>query len=269
MHFDPNAVAQVMAEVAATEIMPRFRNLAKEDIRKKHGDETVTIADEAAELAMAPRLRALIPGSVVVGEEGVAADSAILNLLAGDDPVWVVDPIDGTRNFAAGKADFGVMVALVRHNETLAGWIYDPNKNRSFVAEKGSGAWCDGVRMKPRGDVPQEESALHGSIAYLFFDDPPREAMRAKAKAGLGAPTDRSCAARIYIDVAEGRQHFALFRNMKPWDHLPGSVLVNEAGGRVAKWDRSPYRPTDTAGGILAACEPSVWDRIRRFLDKP
>lgn len=269
MRFDPDAVAEAMVEVAATEIMPRFRNLAKEDIRKKHGDETVTVADEAAERALSPRLRDLIPGSVVVGEEGVAADSSLLALLAGDDPVWVIDPIDGTRNFAAGKPDFGVMVALVRHNETIGGWIYDPVADRVYAAERGSGAWRNGARVVSSGADPAEDSGLRGNIAYLFFPDPPRELLRAKVKAGLGPPTDRSCAARNYTDIAEERQHFALFRNMKPWDHLAGSLLVNEAGGKVARFDGSPYRPTDTTGGILPAASPEIWARVRAFLDHP
>ncbi|MGQ0675326.1 MAG: inositol monophosphatase family protein, partial [Rhodospirillales bacterium] len=83
-----------MAEIAALEIMPRFRNLAAGDIRKKHGGETVTVADEAAERALSPRLAALLPGSGVLGEEGAAADPGTLALLAGDAPVWVIDPID-------------------------------------------------------------------------------------------------------------------------------------------------------------------------------
>ncbi|MCC7049227.1 MAG: inositol monophosphatase [Alphaproteobacteria bacterium] len=269
MRFDPQAVAAAMAEVAATEIMPRFRNLAAGDIRKKHGDETVTVADEAAERALAPRLRALIPGSVVVGEEGTAADSGLLNLLAGRDPVWVIDPIDGTRNFAAGKADFGVMVALVRHDEILAGWIYEPVHARAFVAERGGGAWRDGERIMRGDDAPADDKGLRGSISYLFFPDPPRERLRAKVKEGLGPPTDRSCAARIYVDIAEGRQHFVLYRNMKPWDHLPGALIVAEAGGRVAKWDHSAYRPTDTGGGILVAGNREIWARVRRFLESP
>lgn len=269
MRLDPQAVAAAMAEVAASEIMPRFRNLAAGDIRKKHGDETVTVADEAAERALAPLLRALVPGSVVVGEEAAAADSGVLGLLAGSDPVWVVDPIDGTRNFASGKADFGVMVALVRHDEILAGWIYDPVRNRAFVAERGAGAWRDGERIRRPADPPADDKDLRGSISYLFFPDPPREKLRAKVKEGLGQPIDRSCAARVYVDVTEGRQHFVLYRNMKPWDHLAGALIVAEAGGRVAKWDRSAYRPTDTTGGILAAGHPEIWERIRAFLAVP
>lgn len=134
---DLSKVAAIIAEVSAAEIMPRFRNLAAGDIRKKKGDETVTVADEVAERALTPRLMALLPGSVVVGEESVAEKPELMDLLAGDAPVWVIDPIDGTRNFAAGKAEFAVMLALVRHNETLAAWILRPITGASYMAEAG------------------------------------------------------------------------------------------------------------------------------------
>src|SRR5262245_2136493 len=111
---DIDRVREAITEVAAQEIMPRFCNLAAADIRKKPGDETVTVADEAAEHALTHRLHDLLPGSLVVGEEAAAADQGVLARLGGDEFVWVIDPIDGTRNFANGKPDFGVMVALVR-----------------------------------------------------------------------------------------------------------------------------------------------------------
>lgn len=262
---DPQKVAAILAEVSAVEIMPRFRNLAARDIRKKRGEETVTVADEAAERALTPRLKALLPGSVAVGEEGAAENPALMDLLAGDAPVWVIDPIDGTRNFAAGKAEFAVMAALVARNVTLAAWIYRPVSGASYMAELGAGAWRNGARMEPPRS-PASDKDLVGTIRFMFFPEPSREALRAKAKARLAPFDDNSCAGREYVRMAEGRQHYALFRKMKPWDHLPGALIVSESGGRVAKWDGSPYLPTDTAGGILAAATPDAWRRIREFL---
>ncbi|MCK6454177.1 MAG: inositol monophosphatase [Alphaproteobacteria bacterium] len=261
---DIDRVSAAIDEVAATEIMPRFRKLAEGDIRKKHGDETVTVADEAAERALTRRLHDLLPGSLVVGEEAAAEDRAVLDRLAGDDPVWVIDPIDGTRNFASGKADFGVMVALVRHDEIIAGWIHHPVIGRLLTAERGSGAWIGSQRISVPD--PPADLDLVGSISYLFFPEPQRERLRAKAKAGLSHPADRGCIARHYSDMALGRQHFGFYRNMKPWDHLAGALILREAGGRVAKWDGSDYRPRDSAGGILAAASAELWTRIRAFL---
>jgi len=261
---DIDRVSTAIAEVASAEIMPRFRNLAAGDIRKKPGDETVTIADEAAEQALTRRLQDLLPGSLVVGEEAVAEDDGVLAHLAGDQPVWVIDPIDGTRNFANGKADFGVMVALVRRDEIIAGWIHNPVTGRWLTAELGAGARHDGAKLT--APPPPADLALTGSVSFLFFPEPRRERLRAKVKAMLPAPADRGCIARQYGDIALGRQHFGFYRNMKPWDHLAGALIVSEAGGRVAKWDGSDYRPRDTEGGILAAASPELWTRVRAFL---
>lgn len=267
VRLDIDRVSSAIGEVAAEEIMPRFCKLAAHDIRKKPGDETVTIADEAAERALTRRLHDLLPGSLVVGEEAAAEDEAVLERLGGDDPVWVIDPIDGTRNFANGKPDFGVMVALVRHDEIIAAWIHNPVTGRWLTAELGGGALHDGARLR----VPASPSdlALSGSVAFLFFPEDQRELMRAKVKARLPALVDRGCIARQYSDMALGRQHFGFYRNMKPWDHLAGALIVREAGGKVAKWDGSDYRPRDTSGGILAAGAPEVWQRIRAFLSSP
>src|SRR3546814_18715428 len=82
--------------------------------------DLVTIADEAAERALAARLPALVPGSVLVGEEGVERDAGLLGLLQGDAPVWIVAPIDGTKNFAEGSERFAIMVALLEPDRNLA-----------------------------------------------------------------------------------------------------------------------------------------------------
>ena len=185
---DPQKVASILADVAAQEIVPRFRNLKHGDVRKKAGDETVTVADEAAERALTSRLTALLPGSVAVGEEGAAENPAVMDLLAGDAPVWVVDPIDGTRNFAAGKPEFAVMAALVTRNATLASWIYRPMSGASYVAERGAGAWLNGARMTPP-PAPGADNELVGTIRFMFFPEQAREALRAKARSAASSAT--------------------------------------------------------------------------------
>lgn len=103
MTVDPEAVAAIIREVARDEVLPRYKTLEAHEVRSKsHPGDLVTAADEAAELALAARLRDLLPGSVVVGEEGTAANPGLLDRLTEDAPVWVLDPIDGTRNFAHG-----------------------------------------------------------------------------------------------------------------------------------------------------------------------
>src|SRR5205823_882729 len=105
-------VAALLRDAARAEIMPRFRNVTEGAVRMKTGPlDLVTEADEAAELRITAGLRREFPGCVVVGEEAASANPALLQDLAGAELAFVVDPVDGTANFAAGLALFGVMAA--------------------------------------------------------------------------------------------------------------------------------------------------------------
>jgi fructose-1,6-bisphosphatase/inositol monophosphatase family enzyme len=103
-------------------------------------DDVVTVADREAELFLGEGLTKILPEAALVGEEAAHADPALLDRL-GDALCWIVDPLDGTNNFAAGKPPFGVMVALAEAGETVAGWIYDPLSGRLCHAHRGEGAW--------------------------------------------------------------------------------------------------------------------------------
>src|SRR5690242_20515707 len=107
---DSDRVARLIAETAAAEIMPRFEKLERHEIQEKRPGDLVTVADLAAERRLSLVLQDLLPGSRIVGEEAVAADPCVLAALAEADPVWLIDPIDGTGNFAAGKPIFAVIV---------------------------------------------------------------------------------------------------------------------------------------------------------------
>src|SRR5258706_79102 len=109
MLVDSEKIERLIAEVAAEEVMPRFEKLEAGDVSEKSPGDLVTIADVATERRLTPALLDALPGSRVVGEEAAAADPRILDQLAGDDPVWVVDPVDGTANYAAGLPMFSVM----------------------------------------------------------------------------------------------------------------------------------------------------------------
>ena len=123
--LDIEAVAAIICEVADQVIMPRWRNLAAHEIgTKTRPDDIVTIADREAEIELTRRLGDMLPGSRVVGEEAVAADARVLEIFRGPDPIWVIDPIDGTRKFTEGKPTFDVLVALVHKGKGVAGWIY-------------------------------------------------------------------------------------------------------------------------------------------------
>ncbi|HEX7745944.1 MAG TPA: inositol monophosphatase family protein [Micromonosporaceae bacterium] len=251
-------VADLLRRAAATAILPVFRRLDDTAVEEKAPGEVVTVADRDAELIISDGLEGLLPGSSVVGEEAVAADPAVLQRLRGSGPVWLVDPIDGTANFAAGRRPFAVMVALVRDGVTEASWILDPISNSLAVARAADGAYLDGVRVEAPGDA-RPISALRGVVASRLL--PP--ALRTRVDAGIGrigeALPGNRCAGREYPDILRGVQDFVLFWRTLPWDHAPGVLLVEEAGGVARRFDGSPYDPTDDRSGLLVAANPEIW----------
>jgi fructose-1,6-bisphosphatase/inositol monophosphatase family enzyme len=253
---DADRVAWLMARVAATEIMPRFRKLDSGDVSRKAQGELVTVADVAAERALTSGLAELSPEAAVIGEEAYAADPGILDRLTGEAPVWLVDPIDGTANFASGVTTFAVMVAFVWHGETLAGWIYDPIADRSVWAMRGEGAWRDGRRLEiaavPEGGLGIGNRQLARKISGRsdFF----------RSTFGL------RCVGHEYVALASGAAHFALYNRLLPWDHAAGVLIHSESGGFNARLDRSPYDPRQTTGGLLLAPDPASWQAVRSAL---
>src|SRR5271154_6770951 len=123
MKIDINHINQIIRDVATSAIMPRFRKLAAGDVTMKGKDDPVTVADQESERALTERFMNYLPGSVAAGEEAGAKDKGALANRALDVPVWIIDPIDGTRNFVAGTPEFAVMVALVRGQNPVASWI--------------------------------------------------------------------------------------------------------------------------------------------------
>ncbi|MET0426350.1 MAG: inositol monophosphatase [Actinoplanes sp.] len=258
-------VADLIREVAATEVLPRFRHLSTEDVQQKAPGDLVTIADKESERALTRGLTALLPGSTVVGEEATAADPSILSRVGDAGAVWIVDPVDGTNNFAAGKTPFALMVALVRDGSPVAAWILDPVGDHLTVAESGAGAYRDGEPIKTRTDDPGA-AALRGVVAGHYLPPELREVTSANAPS-LGQVTNgRHCAGYEYPAVALDEQQFALFWRILPWDHVPGSLIVSEAGGTVQHLDGSPYRPTDSERGLLVAANEDIWLTVRDTL---
>jgi len=258
-------VSELIREVAATIVLPRFRHLSAAEVQEKVPGDLVTIADQESERALIAGLTGLLPGSIVVGEESVAADPGVLGGVGNDGAVWIVDPVDGTNNFAAGKTPFAVMVALLRDGEPAASWILDVVEDSMTIAEAGSGAWLDGVRLKTRTDNPGP-AELNGSANPHYLPADLRVEVE-RNKHLLGRVTAGAhCAGWEYPAMVTDLQQFALFWRILPWDHVPGSLIVRESGGTVLHLDGSAYRPTDDDRGLLIAPNDDVWQTVRTTL---
>ena len=256
------AVAELMRRVAAEVILPRFRNLSADEVEEKSGaDDLVTVVDRASEARLAEGLAALDPGTNIVGEEGVAADPALLDGL-NRDRHWLIDPLDGTGNFAAGRAPFGVLVALVEDGEPVAGWILDPVSGRLCHARRGSGAFVGDQRVQAHGT-----GATRPIVALSVFVSDADRARYEGSSAGVLSLTEvPRCAAEQYPRLGLGTADAALFQRTMPWDHAAGAIWLEEAGGVVRRLDGSPYRVGDRRTGLLAAATPALWQAAAQAL---
>lgn len=256
-------VATFIREAAASEIIPRFRSLSAADIREKKPGDLVTTADLETERVLSARLAAALPGSVVLGEEAAAQHRAHFALLSQEAPVWVIDPVDGTANFARGQPGFAVIVALVERGVVRAGWIYDPLGDVMVTTEAGSGAWCDGKRLAvaSEGEGTPVVGAAYGRAATGE-----RAAKRLEASGRVAAIRNLGCSALEYVEIAFGRAQFSLHSRSLPWDHAAGLLITAEAGGIGGFLDGSAYDPTIIDRAVLASAGPQSWGIVREVV---
>jgi len=264
---DMDKVTEIIREVSATEIAPRFGQLDDADIdTKSHALDLVTIADTEAERVLTARLTDLLPGSLALGEEAAHADAKLQDrVFAGSDPFWIIDPVDGTKNFAHHRQPFRCMVGLYHGGETVAAWIIDPIEGHATVAEKGSGTRYQDQPVSVRSNIKNARDAKGFLISYArdrirkhyghldFFDE----------------VAHYSCCGAEYEETARGAYDFCAYRTLKPWDHAPGTLLVREAGGfaRYIMTDKdNEYNANATAPGLLCASSEELWHEINEIL---
>jgi fructose-1,6-bisphosphatase/inositol monophosphatase family enzyme len=266
---DLATLAELLRAVGRTEIMPRFRKLSGGAVRQKTAPlDLVTEADEAAERWLTEALGRRFPSAVMIGEEATSVDPTRLRLLADADLAIVVDPIDGTSNYAAGLPLFGVMAAVVRRGEVVAAVIHDPVGDDTALALRGEGAWTespDGQRSPLHVAAPVPVGMMAGNVSWRFLPEPQRSIVCSNLPR-LGGIWDHRCAAHEYRLAAGGHCHFLFFNRLMPWDHAPGWLLHREAGGYSARLDGSDYRPTVTGGGLICAPDRESWEALRRTL---
>lgn len=247
-------VSELIQEVSNTLIMPRFRSLRDDDISTKSApNDIVTIADIEAEAWLAPRLLDLLPGSAVVGEEAVSRGEASTDLMASNDLVWTLDPVDGTLNFAKGNEDFCCMVALCHQQSVLAAWIYFPTSRKLFWASQGNGTWrkCVGKEYE---QIKTSKVNSTAAITNRFFSRPDLKEKREHILDELSPTQKTQCAGHDYCRAALGTYAFVAMAKLMPWDHAPGTLLVKEAGGQV--WlNKSTYCPTVLSGTLISGSD--------------
>ncbi|MER8829260.1 inositol monophosphatase family protein [Mesorhizobium sp. M0938] len=272
MTFDDTAIdwlANLLSDAAIAEIMPRFRRLDEGEVRQKtSAADLVTEADVNAERLITVRLRERYPKAMIVGEEACSDDPALLQGLGEADLAFVIDPVDGTFNFASGVPLFGVMLGVVVRGETVAGIIHDPVGKDWLIGAKGAGSHirhAHGTLEKVHVAKPVPISAMTGAVSWQYLPEPERSRLARNQTKCLSQFAYR-CAAHEYRLLASGYGHFAVYNKLMPWDHLAGVLIHAEAGGYAARFDGGPYLPSHVDGGIIAAPDKESWRELRREL---
>ena len=251
-------ILALMRRASEEAILPHYRRLADGDISAKAGDDVVTVADHASEDLLAEGLTKLNPAISIVGEEAAEADPSVMGALS--SPCWIVDPLDGTNNFAIGKPPFGILVALAEDGETKSGWIYDCLSGRFCAAHLGGGAFIDGERVQAK---TSKQNPPVAAISLLFMNRMQRERVMAHIAPHYRLVDIPRCAAEQYPRLALGENDVSVFERTLPWDHAAGALWLNEAGGRVARLDGRPYLVSEwDQPGLVGAASPALWDEL-------
>lgn len=243
MRTERDLVRALMESIAgsALEAGALLRVLQKRplEVQEKGRVDLVTNADRAAEDLLTERLKGEWPGARFLLEEG--GDERAPGEEHGELR-FIIDPVDGTTNFAAGVPHFGVSVGVEGEAGLVAGAIYDPWRDELFVAGREEGAWLGGERLRVSEGARIDDATLATGFAYDRFtnkDDNHAELcalnLRCRGVRRFGAAT---------LDlawVAAGRLDGFWERGLKPWDLAAGVLLVEEAGGTVTRYDGSAF----------------------------
>lgn len=255
-------VLALMRKANEEAILPSFRTLRDGDIRNKEAGDVVTVADHAAEEILSEGLARLNPGIGIVGEENAHANPEVLRLLSG--PCWIVDPLDGTNNYAAGRGPFGILIALAEGGIAQSGWIYDCLSGRFCAAHRGEGAFIGGEKIAARETGKQPPVA---AISLVFIQQERREAIRRHIAPHYDLVDIPRCAAEQYPRLALGENDISIFERTLPWDHAAGALWLDEAGGKVARPDGSAYRVDQwDRPGLVGAASPRLWAEVAERL---
>lgn len=273
-------VWKIIEHVSQTIVEPHFKSLTEDQIEKKANASLVTIADKQSEEKLTELLKALLPDSVVLGEEAYELDPTVANNLNSDGYCWVIDPIDGTLNFATKKDNFGILVALLKDGKTVGGWLYDVPKKRGFYGLHKQGVFKrDHSRVTTDPNYDFDETKLKGYTFKRYYENHP-EPLQSKAHSvaqDFCENVFNPYASVIqYMDLITGDVDFILSTYMMPWDHAAGQFLLSELREEddsiaIEALSNSKYSPQNKTWVLkedllVTALNPKVQDKILKRL---
>jgi myo-inositol-1(or 4)-monophosphatase len=234
---DPNLIGDILRQAAATEIMPRFHRIRAE---QKADGSLVTEADLATQARVVEVIAREFPSTPLLGEEMTAADQQRL-LAEADTGVWILDPLDGTSNYACGFPGFSISLAFVERGMPTLGVILDPVRDECFSAVRGGGAFLNGELIRPFSPGPH----LGDCLAMIDMKRLPPERIPALFRpGGFRSQRNLGSVALDWCWLAAGRYQLYLHGGQKLWDYAAGRLIASEAG--------APSRLYRDLGGVEA-----------------
>lgn len=230
-----------IAEQAGQAIMAIYHDESAWQIQNKEDNSPVTAADVASNQLIVAQLKALTPDIPVISEEG---EQFSFEERKNWPRCWLVDPLDGTKEFVARNGEFSVNIALVENHQATLGVIYSPVKKMAYMAAKGLGAFCQQAAEKKAihaADFPDKDYRLVVSRRHLSRRN---EKFVQSVEQALGAVIlSRAGSAFKICAVAEGKADaYPRFGNTMEWDTAAGQIIVEEAGGALVDKAGNPFR---------------------------
>jgi myo-inositol-1(or 4)-monophosphatase len=261
-----SALETIVRAVAREEMLERFRHTSR---REKADGSWLTEADLAMQSRLQAELAARHPGIALLGEEMETAQQEQLLAEAGNarredhGGLWILDPLDGTSNYAAGIPLFAVSLALMRQGRIEAGIVFDPMHDESFAALRGHGATLNGDTLRaPASGIPLAKTTacidfkrLPATLAARIAATPPYSSQRSIGSVALD-----------WCWVAAGRFHLYLHGRQSLWDYAAGSLILEEAGGHADTLDGQPAPLNLVARSAVCAADRRLFEQWLNYL---
>jgi myo-inositol-1(or 4)-monophosphatase len=266
----PQQMREILVEIANTEILPRFSRIARAPAPTEKADGSlVTETDLAVQRRVAEALADAFPGIPLLGEEMTSADQTRL-LEETQTGVWILDPLDGTSNYACGFPGFAVSLALVERGQARIGMILDPVRDECFHAVRGEGAFLNGEPIHP--SAPGR--ALADCLAMVDMKRlPPERIPGLFRRGGFRSQRNLGSVALDWCWLAAGRYQLYLHGGQKLWDYAAGRLIADEAGAATRLYaDRGTVLATDISLAprlAIAATDEDLLTQWSTFVGLP
>ena len=261
-------ITSILTDVNDKIILHYFNNLSPNDINTKSAsDDFVSIADKKSEDFITNKLFKFLDITKIIGEESAFSNKDNYLSLLNEPLLWVIDPIDGTKNYINGNQNFCSMISLVKDNYPIASFIYKPLEKELIYAFKGYGAFKLNVNTKVSTKLKieiNESSEIIGSGGTKGIPDNFRQSILFN----LRTYTKRLFIGSAGIEtvmMATNKIQFVFHGRVTPWDHSPFQLIIKEAGGCVYMAQSKEDFNILSNGSILAAANSNIWSEIRNI----